>query len=81
MGSQSCREAKTHLSRLLKEAVGGEEIVIARDGVPLVKLVPVAATRPRTILGLMKDVRMADDFDEPLDDFADYLVALRLRGR
>jgi prevent-host-death family protein len=37
--------AKTTLSRLVERALGGEEIVIARDGEPLVKLVPVPKTR------------------------------------
>jgi prevent-host-death family protein len=38
-------EAKTHLSRLLAEAEAGKDVVIARDGVPSVKLVPVAKLR------------------------------------
>lgn len=65
-------EAKTHLSRLLQEALAGEEVVIARDGVPLVRLVPVTDSEPRPLLGLMKEIWIADDFDAPLDDFADY---------
>lgn len=64
-------EAKTHLSRLLQEALSGEEIVIARAGVPLVRLTPVASAS-RSLLGLMPDLWMADDFDAPLDDFAEY---------
>ena len=68
-------EAKTHLSRLLQEALNGEEIVIARDGVPLVRLVPVAEQlKPRSLLGLMEgmDIWMSEDFDEPLEEFAEY---------
>lgn len=65
-------EAKTHLSRLLQEAIEGEEIIIARDGKPLVRLVPVEQAAPRPLLGLMKGISIADDFDAPLDDFADY---------
>ncbi len=66
-------EAKTHLSKLLQEAVDGEDIVIARDGVPLVRLVPVEPVPRRSFLGILKGgVYMADDFDAPLDDFADY---------
>lgn len=65
-------EAKTHLSRLLQEAVDGEDIVIARDGVPLVRLVPVGAPPGRSILGILKGIQIADDFDAPLEDFADY---------
>jgi antitoxin (DNA-binding transcriptional repressor) of toxin-antitoxin stability system len=51
---------------------GGEDVVIARDGVPLVRLVPVADSKPRPLLGLMKEIWIADDFDAPLDDFSDY---------
>jgi len=66
-------EAKTHLSRLIQEAMEGEEIVIARGNVPLVRLVLVESARPRRSLGWAKgQVTMAPDFDGPLDDFADY---------
>lgn len=64
-------EAKTHLSRLLQEAIAGVEIVIARDGVPLVRLVPIE-TPPQSILGLFPEASMSEDFDQPLEDFADY---------
>ncbi len=40
-------EAKTHLSRLLAQVAGGEEIVIAKNGVPLAKLVSIAERKPR----------------------------------
>lgn len=66
-------EAKTHLSRLIQEALEGEEIVIARGNEPLVRLVLVESARPKRSLGWAKgQVTMAPDFDEPLDDFADY---------
>jgi prevent-host-death family protein len=45
-------EAKTHLSRLLEEAVNGEDIVIAKAGKPKVRLVPVEP-RPKRRLGFM----------------------------
>ena len=41
-------EAKTQLSRLIKAALDGEEVVIARAGKPAVRLVPVAESRPKT---------------------------------
>lgn len=66
-------EAKTHLSRLIQEALDGEEIVIARGNEPLVRLVLVESARPKRSLGWAKgQVTMAPDFDEPLDDFSDY---------
>lgn len=61
-------EAKTHLSRLAERAAAGEEIVIARSGRPLAKLVPIEEARERT-LGLAKgQVWIGDDFDGPLPD-------------
>jgi prevent-host-death family protein len=66
-------EAKTHLSRLIQEVQDGEEIVIARGNQPVVRLVLVESARPRRGLGWAKGlVRIADDFDAPLDDFVDY---------
>lgn len=66
-------EAKTHLSRLIEEALAGEEIVIARGNQPVVRLVLVESARPQRRLGWAKgQVQMADDFDAPLEDFAEY---------
>jgi prevent-host-death family protein len=47
-------EAKTQLSKLIARAEAGEEIVIARDDTPVVKLTPVASARKKRIPGLMK---------------------------
>jgi len=59
------QEAKTHLSRLLEEAVAGEEIVIAKAGRPYVRLTPVVSERTPRVFGQMKGrIRIADDFDE-----------------
>ncbi len=59
-------DAKTHLSQLAERAAKGEEIVIARAGRPLAKLVPLEQRRPRK-LGLWKGkVHVREDFDDPL---------------
>ena len=59
--------AKTHFSRLVERAARGEEIVMARDGRPLARLVPLAAPRRRRRLGLLKGkIKVAADFDAPL---------------
>jgi len=66
-------EAKTHLSRLIEEALAGEEIIIARGNEPVVRLVLVESARPQRSLGWAKgQIRMAEDFDESIDDFAEY---------
>lgn len=58
-------EAKTHLSRLLKRAAEGEEIVIARAGVPVARLVAYAPERKSREPGAWKGrIWVADDFDE-----------------
>ncbi len=60
-------DAKTQLSRLAERAANGEEIVIARAGRPLAKLVPLDAPRKPRRLGLWKGkVWMSKDFDDPL---------------
>jgi len=60
-------EAKTHLSRLLNRVACGEEIVIAKAGKPVARLVPVAAPIGKRVLGLWKGrVTIPDDFDAPL---------------
>ncbi|HEY3973514.1 MAG TPA: type II toxin-antitoxin system Phd/YefM family antitoxin [Candidatus Sulfotelmatobacter sp.] len=63
-------EAKTHLSRLLQKVAAGEEVTIARAGVPVAKLVAVAP-KPKKIRPLGMDrgkIWIADDFDAPLPD-------------
>lgn len=57
-------EAKTHLSRLLEEAVQGESFVIAKAGRPLVKVVPVEASGvPRRVGFLAGEITVPKDFD------------------
>ena len=76
MRTVSIRRARTHLSRLVDEVAAGEEIVIARAGKPLARLLPFTSGRelgshhePRTP-GLMKGkLWIAEDFDEPLPDW------------
>ncbi len=57
-------DAKTHLSRLLKRAHDGEEIIVAKAGKPYAKLVPLEESKPRQP-GLAKG-RVTDVFFEPL---------------
>ena len=59
-------EAKTHLSRLLERVASGEEIIIAKSGRPVARLLPVEQ-KPQRVAGTYKDVILvSDDFDEPL---------------
>jgi prevent-host-death family protein len=65
MQTVNVHEAKTHLSRLLERVEAGEEIVLARNGKAVARLVPVgrAARRPGSMKGR---IRVRRDFDAPL---------------
>lgn len=64
-------DAKTHLSRLLERVAGGDEVVIAKAGRPVAKLVPYAGhVGPRTPGGWEGRVRIAPDFDELPEEIA-----------
>jgi prevent-host-death family protein len=62
-------EAKTKLSELVERAAAGEEIIIAKAGRPLARLVPLAKrTTPRPLGLLAGQVWIGPDFDDPLPD-------------
>ena len=63
-------EAKTHLSRLLDRAAGGEEIVIGRAGKPVARLVALADRPARVFGALAGQVWVSDDFDRPDEELA-----------
>jgi antitoxin (DNA-binding transcriptional repressor) of toxin-antitoxin stability system len=62
-------QAKTHLSQLLQEVEQGQDVVIARSGVPIARLVAwQAPARPVAAPGAMRGkIKLAEDFDAPLD--------------
>lgn len=73
MSQFNIAQAKSHFSELVDKALMGEEVVIARDNKPLLKLVPVeikTLRQPGT--GKGEVLLIADDFDAPLEDFAEY---------
>ncbi|OAN48062.1 antitoxin [Paramagnetospirillum marisnigri] len=62
-------EAKTHLSQLVERAAAGEEIIIAKAGRPVARLMPLApAAASRRPGGLKGRIRIAEDFDAPLPE-------------
>ncbi len=69
MDTVNLYEAKTNLSRLVERAAAGEEIVIAKAGRPLARLVPLSRrTEPRP-LGLLEGKGwVGPDFDDPLPE-------------
>ena len=69
MKQANIHEAKTHLSDLIERAIRGEEIIIARAGKPVVRLVRFEpASKPRKGGQWSGLVRIDDDFDAPLPD-------------
>ncbi len=73
--------AKTNLSKLIERAEAGEEVVIARDGKPVVRLAPLVAPAPVTRrsdgfpawMGSMRDeISIAPDFDDDEDMARDF---------
>jgi prevent-host-death family protein len=68
-------EAKTHLSKLIKKVLSGEEVIIARGKEPLVKLVVISHEGKKRKVGNAKGIikYMAEDFNVPLDDFKEYM--------
>jgi prevent-host-death family protein len=62
-------QAKTHFSSLLRKVASGEEVIIARAGVPVARLVPVEKKHNVRPLGMDRGkIWIADDFDAPLPD-------------
>ncbi len=62
-------EAKTHLSQLLQRVSTGEEIIIAKAGIPIARLVPFTEQVVERLPGSAKGlITLAPDFDDPLPD-------------
>ncbi len=74
MKTVNVHEAKTHLSRLLRRVAAGEQIVIAKAGRPMARLVPVEGPRDRRLGTDRGAFRVPPDFDTPLppDILADF---------
>jgi antitoxin (DNA-binding transcriptional repressor) of toxin-antitoxin stability system len=67
-------EASKYLPELIEAALNGQEVVIAREDQPVVKLVPVSQVKSHPQFGSASGlVTMSDDFDQMLEDFNDYV--------
>jgi prevent-host-death family protein len=62
-------EAKTHLSKIIDEVAAGREVIIAKAGKPMARIVPLTnVVRPKKF-GLLKGkIKVPDDFNKPLED-------------
>jgi len=62
-------EAKTHFSQLINQALKGDEIIIAKSGIPLIKLTPYEKPKAVRKGGQLKGMLIIEDnFDEPLPE-------------
>jgi len=75
MKQYNIAEAKSHFSELVKLALQGEEVLIARDNKPLLKLTPLNAPLKKRMPGTAKGqvLSVAPDFDELPEDFKEYV--------
>jgi antitoxin (DNA-binding transcriptional repressor) of toxin-antitoxin stability system len=74
MKRYTVHEAKSQLSRLIQEALQGEEVVITNRSVPVVKLAVIPQMGRESLIGDMKGkIWMSDDFNDTPEDFDDYV--------
>lgn len=74
MNTVTIHEAKATLSKLIEEALSGEEIIIARRNKPLVRLVPLEpGTGIRTLGSAKGKIAISSDFDALPEGFEDYV--------
>jgi prevent-host-death family protein len=73
MPKYNIAEFKAHLSSLVNRALAGEEVIVARDNRPLLRLVPIESPQTKRTPGSARDVvKVAADFDATPEDFADF---------
>jgi prevent-host-death family protein len=75
MAMFNIHEAKTNLSKLIRQAMEGEKVVIAKGNRPLVQLIPIIDQEQKRRIGGSPGLiqYMSEDFDEPVEDFKPYM--------
>ena len=67
-------QAKQQLPELIEQAVSGDEVIITKSGQPIVKLVAITKHRRKRLFGSARGlIKISNDFDEPLEDFREYM--------
>jgi prevent-host-death family protein len=67
-------QAKQNFPALIEKIVSDGDVIITKDGQPVVKMVPLTKTKKERKFGTAKGlIKMADDFDKPIDDFKEYM--------
>ena len=63
------QEARTHLSRLLKDVASGADVIIAKAGKPMARISRIEASKSKIRFGILKGkAKVSEDFDAPLPD-------------
>lgn len=71
MTTFNIHEAKTHFSKLIERVLKGEEVIIAKAGKPVARILPVVANVSKRVPGIDKGkVTIMPNFDDPLEEFA-----------
>jgi prevent-host-death family protein len=71
MESVNIYDAKTRLSQLVDKAASGEDVIVSRNGKPLVRITRLADSRRQIRFGVLKQkIVISPDFDAPLPDEA-----------
>ncbi|MBW3569925.1 MAG: type II toxin-antitoxin system prevent-host-death family antitoxin [Gemmatimonadetes bacterium] len=66
--------AQTRLPELVRQAARGEDVILTDAGEAVAKIIPITRARGPRQFGSAKGlIHMADDFDEPLEEFEDYM--------
>ncbi len=74
MRQVALKEAETRLAELIGIVAGGEEVIITKDDGSAFKIISLIRNKPYPKFGSAKGlVEMSDDFDEPLEDFEEYM--------
>jgi prevent-host-death family protein len=69
MQTVNIHDAKTNFSKLVDQAAAGEEIIIAKAGTPMARLVPLQKEKRKIQFGVLKDeIKMKDGFYDPMSE-------------
>lgn len=68
------KQAGSHLAELVEQAKHGAEVVLTERGEPVAKIIPITRTKPQREFGSAQGlITISDDFNEPLDEFREYM--------
>lgn len=66
-------DKKIKISDLIEAALRGDKVIITKDGQQIVQLVPMKPTHKPKFGSAKGKIKIAPDFDEPLEDFKEYM--------